>query len=228
MKTNNLTLSRNVFGGVHYTTEHTGKMKRVFSVSTDINSNPFCQARQMMIGCICHSCYAERMLDDTKGVFRTANKAFKQNGEILCSRLLDDSEIPTIDAKRHPIFRFQAFADIRNVTEVLNYLKMARKNPKVRFALWTKNIGIVAQALKIVPKPKNVQIVLSSLKVNEDDTFLVERFPFVDKVFTVYDDAHIAQGVDINCGARSCFGCQRCYKPNPKGVSLMQVRERLK
>ena len=56
-----------------------------------------------------------------------------------------------------------------------------------------------------------------------------ERFAFVDKVFTVYDDATIDRdGVQINCGARSCMGCQLCYKPNPDGVKVMQVRERVK
>lgn len=30
-----------------------------------------------------------------------------------------------------------------------------------------------------------------------------------DKVFTVYDNDH-----EINCGARSCSACQKCYHKN--------------
>ena len=221
-----ITNSRNTFAGVHYTTKHTGKMKGVISVSTDINSNPFCQARQKVAGSICKMCYAEAMMDDEKGMYRRVNEAFKRNSEILCSRLLTDAEIPAVDPAKFPLWRIQSFGDIANVTEALNYLKMARKNPRVKFAFWTKNIGILAKAVKVAGKPTNMQVVFSSSFVNEETD--ASKYEFVDKVFSVYDDEHIAKGVDINCGARSCFRCRRCYEPNPKGVKVMQVRERLK
>ena len=67
--------------------------------------------------------------------------------------------------------------------------------------------------------------VASSVKLNE-----AAKLPaYFDKVFTVYDKKTIARdNIQINCGARSCKGCQICYKPNPKGVDVMQVRERVK
>ena len=37
------------------------------------------------------------------------------------------------------------------------------------------------------------------------------KFDFVDKVFTVYADC---EGVEINCGARNCFECHKCYTKN--------------
>jgi len=223
----NISKSKSNFANIHYTTNHTAKMEGVISLSTDINSNPICQGRRKIEGSICSLCFSAKMWDDEKGQYRKGNKAFKTNTEILCNRLLKDEEIPYIDSKVFPLFRFEAFADLQSVTQVINYFKIARKNPKVRFALWTKNPGFISKALLLVDVPKNLQIVLSSMGLNKPSNG--ERFPFVNKVFTVYDDETIArEGVNINCGARSCKGCQICYKPNPKGVDVLQVRERVK
>lgn len=227
MKTNCISKTKSNFAGIHYTMNHTAKMDGVISLSTDINTNPICQGRRKIEGSICSLCFSAKMWDDEKGQYRKVNKAFKANTEILCNRLLDDSEIPLIDSVKFPLFRFEAFADLQSVTQVLNYFKIARKNSKVRFALWTKNPGFIAKAVSIVDVPKNLQIVLSSMGLNKPSNG--NRFPFVNKVFTVYDEETIARdGVNINCGAKSCKGCQICYKPNPKGVDVMQVRERVK
>lgn len=211
-----VTITRNTFHGIHYTTKHTGKMKGIISLSTDINTNPVCQGRQKLTGSICSKCYAENMMDDAKGIYRRVNESFKRNAEILRTRLLKDCEIPALDPVKFPLFRFSAFDDVANITQVLNYLKIARKNPLVRFALWTKNPGFISKAATISPIPANVQIILSSMGINKPAHG--ERFQFVSKVFTVYDKETIKKdGVEINCGARSCYGCRLCYMPNPVG-----------
>lgn len=226
MKTD-ISKTKSNYAGIHYTTSHTAKMEGVISLSTDINSNPICQGRRKVEGSICSLCFSARMWDDEKGQYRKGNKAFKANTEILCNRLLKDEEIPHIDSKAFPLFRFEAFADLQSTTQVINYFKIARKNPKVRFALWTKNPGFISKALPLVDVPNNLQIVLSSMGLNKPSKG--ERFPFVNKVFTVYDEETIArEGIDINCGARSCIGCRICYTPNPTGVDVLQVRERVK
>lgn len=223
----NLSKTRNNFAGIHYTTTHTAKMQGVISLSTDINTNPICQGRRKISGSICSKCFSASMWDDEKGQYRKGNAAFKRNTEILCNRLLKADEIPAINPDKYPLFRFEAFADLQSVTQVLNYFKIARKNPGVKFALWTKNPGYISKAVTLSPVPQNLQIVLSSMGLNKPARG--ESWPFVDKVFTVYDDATIAaDGVKINCGARSCMGCKLCYNPNPDGVRVMQVRERLK
>ena len=223
----NLSKSNCTIAGIHYTTNHTAKMKGVVSLSTDINSNPICQGRAKVEGSICAKCYASRMFDDNKGTYRKANKAFKQNTEILCNRLLNDDEIPTIDPNKFPLFRGQSFSDYSTEIEVLNTFKIAEKNPSVSFAMFTKNPGFFRKALKVAPKPKNVQIVLSSMRLNVPANG--EIFGFVDKVFTVYDPETIeTKGVQINCGAKSCFSCRRCYKPNPDGVKVQFISEKLK
>lgn len=227
MKLFDICKSRSNFAGLHYTTKHSGKMLNVFSLSTDINSNPICRGRQKIEGSICSKCFAARMFNDLIGRYRSVNRAFKRNTEILTKRLLKDNEIPRINPERVPIFRFEAYGDLMNVIQVLNYFKICYKNPAVAFALWTKNPGFLIKALKVAPKPANLQIVLSSMNLNSPAH--AERFSFVDKVFTVYDDDTIKRDrVNINCGARSCMGCQLCYRKNPAGVKQIEVRERLK
>lgn len=221
-----LTETDNVFGKVHYTMGHSGKMDGLISLSTDINSNPLCQARMKMRGAVCQHCFSERLWDDDKGRYRGGNDSFKTNAKILSKHLLTDDEIPYINYKRWPLFRFEAFGDLRSVLQALNYLRIAKKNPKVRFALFTKNPGFLSRALRLVPKPDNLQVVLSSLFMNKQAR---GNFPFVDKIFTVYDEAFITRNkVQINCGARSCLACQRCYLPNPNGEKVQQVREQVK
>ena len=100
---------------------------------------------------------------------------------------------------------------------------MCYKNPRVKFALWTKNPDFIAEAIADgYEKPQNLNIVLSSLFLNKERK---NPFPFVDKVFTVYTPDHIeAENIDINCGARNCFDCGLCYEKN--GVEV--INEKLK
>jgi len=175
-------------------------MSGLVSLSTDINSNPLCLARQKNGAAVCSACFASRMFDDNSGRYRGVNTAFKHNTEILTARILDNSELPTIDAEKYPLFRFEAYGDLINTTQAINYIKIARKNPRVKFALWSKNPAFAVAAFRIAGKPDNLQFVLSSLKLNRPAAG-ADRVPYVDKVFTVYDSEHAAGGVDQLRGA---------------------------
>jgi len=108
-----------------------------------------------------------------------------------------------------------------------NYFNICTVNPSVTFALWTKNPGIIAKAIKNgAVKPENIVIILSSPMLNEsfNFTFVSRVFPFVDKVFTVYDKKTIAeQGININCGSRDCATCRRCYSRNTEAMVYEQL-----
>ena len=143
-----------------------------------------------------------------------------KNQEILTSEILPMEKLPTIN---NLYFRFEAFGDLNNATQVKNYFNICYKNPKVKFALWTKNPDYIAVAMADgYEKPENLNIVLSSLFIN------VERkktFDFADKIFTVYDPDYIEENnIEINCGAKSCFDCGLCYEKN--GVEV--INEKLK
>lgn len=73
-------------------------------------------------------------------------------------------------------------------------------------------------------KPSNLQIIQSTLKVNDSPDEV--KYWFIDKVFTVFDEEYIEENnVIINCGARSCRTCKRCYTPS-EGIEY--INEKLK
>ena len=203
--------------GIHYTLNHTGKMAGMMSLSTSNLVNPFCKARRECKGSICEKCYAHtQMLRYT-----SMQECLANNFQILTTKLLGREEIPIINAL---VFRFEAFGDIYNEIQVANYFQICKANPAVRFALWTKNPAVVERAIMAFSKPDNLVILLSSLYVNTQED--ISKYPFVDKVFTVYDKETIKRdGIEINCGARNCFTCQKCYH---KDNGETHIREQLK
>jgi hypothetical protein len=133
------------------------------------------------------------------------------NAKILANTLLEGREIP---ATNDLIYRFESFGDLYNVTHLKNYVRIAERNPYTTFGLWTKNIWILDEVFNQegVEKPKNLSIIVSSPLLNKPLELDRERYWMVDHLFTVYDKSFIANNnVDINCGARSCLGCRKCY-----------------
>ena len=202
--------------GVHYTTAHTGKMAGMVSLSTSVNTNARCAKNAQIPGSICEKCFAAKQMK----IFPAMSNPMEENQRILTSEILPPEKLPTIN---NLYFRFEAFGDLNNATQVINYFNLCRKNPRTRFALWTKNPDYIATAIKQGhEKPENLNIVLSSLFLNKERR---TRYDFVDKVFTVYDPEYIENhGVEINCGARNCFSCGLCYEKN--GVRV--INEKLK
>lgn len=201
--------------GVRFNCNMSGKMSGITCLSTSVLCNPFCAARRNKQECICSRCYAA----STCSRYSALEKNMQRNSDILTSRLFDQSELPVINAM---IFRFEAFGDLINTTQCKNYFRLAKRNPGVRFALWTKNPGIVQRAIdEGESKPDNLVILLSSAIIGERaDT---SRWAFVDKTFTVYHKDQLDDS-GINCGARACLTCQRCYHKDTEN----DIRERLK
>jgi hypothetical protein len=202
--------------GLHFTTKHNGKMAGMVSISTSVTTNERCAKNAAIPGSICEKCFSAKQMR----VFPSMEKPMVENQRILTASVLPLDKLPIINAQ---YFRFEAFGDLNNATQVINYFNLCRKNPRVNFALWTKNPDYIAEAIAGGhEKPQNLNIVLSSLFINQQRK---NPFSFVDKVFTVYDPDYIAKNeVVINCGARSCFSCGLCYEKN--GVQI--INEKLK
>jgi hypothetical protein len=202
--------------GLHFTTKHTGKMAGMASISTSVTTNARCAKNAQIKGSICELCYAAKQMK----FYPSMEKPMVENQRILTSEILPAEKLPRIN---NIYFRFESFGDLNNATQVKNYFNICYKNPRVKFALWTKNPDYIAAAIRDgYEKPENLNIVLSSLFVNQQRK---TRYPFIDKVFTVYDPDHIEQnGIEINCGAKNCFSCGLCYEKN--GVSV--INEKLK
>ena len=202
--------------GLHFTTNHSGKMVGMVSISTSVTTNERCQKNAKIKGSICEQCFAIKQMER----FTTMKKPMVENQRILTSEVLPMEKLPIIN---NLYFRFEAFGDLNNVTQVKNYFNMCYKNPNVKFALWTKNPDFIQEAINDgYEKPTNLNIVLSSLFINKERKNI---YPFIDKVFTVYDDEFIEENnVTINCGAKNCFACGLCYEKNNVSV----INERLK
>lgn len=200
--------------GIRSNTNMSGKMSGVNCWSTSNLVNPFCIARKKDPNSICSKCYA----DTTVKRYSALQRNMLNNTEILTEKLFEISDMPIINDL---IFRFEAFGDLLNATQCINYFRLAKANPQTRFALWTKNPGFVRQAIQTESKPENLIILLSSAKIGEKAD--ASRFDFIDKTFTVYRKTEMPEEM-INCGTRACLACQRCYRKDTE----TEIREYLK
>lgn len=202
---------------LHITKDHTGKMKGMQSVSSSCMCNSRCAKNAKVEGSVCQKCYAMRQMK----MYKKMQPIMEQNYNLLTNGIIPEEELPILNCA---FFRIEAFGDIANVNHAINYLNLIRKNPHVFFGWWTKNPDLLDKAFKKTgyEKPANVNIIRSSMFINKP---VKPYYWFVDKTFTVYDKATIAEkGVEINCGARSCLTCHKCYEKN----GITEVREKLK
>lgn len=203
-----------------FTTAHTGKMEGMISISTPSNLNDFCKKMKANCELICSKCYTE------KGFLKTVanSKKLKNNHELL-TKPFDWQSIKHLEKIRgYDYFRFEAFGELNNEQQLINYLNLVRLFPNTFFSLWTKRTDLVAKVLTLENKPSNFNLIISSIKKNERcDLGLLE--PVVDKVFTVFDKDFIKENeTPINCGSKDCFNCKICYTKN----NVKEVNEILK
>ena len=200
------------YTGIMFSHNLTKKMANILAISTNCRGNAICEARVKNGESVCAHCYAQDRENQYVDLY--ANTAL--NLELLSTKIIPWELIPEI---KTDIVRIEAFGDLINPTQAENYLRIIIKNPDVRFGWWTKNPNFVHVALRDYHNgevPKNVQIVLSSLHLNEEAKINPKFKYFISKVFTVYTPCYFnAMNIDmesfINCGARSCKKCQRCY-----------------
>ena len=194
------------------TTKHSGKMAGMISLSTAASVNPICAARAKDPESVCAHCYALAMLER----YNNLEKKEIRNYSLLEKEIYPVEAMPKVNAA---LFRLEAFGDLGNTNQAANYFNLAKANKRTTFALWTKNPHIIAEMMKTtgIKKPSNLIIIYSSPKVNEPTTDMMDRYDFIDKVFTVYDKAH-AESVNINCGARNCLECGRCYSKRTSAI----------
>ena len=212
----------------HICFNHEAKMDGIISVSTYVGNNRYCLARcNNCDNSICIYCYANSL---TKQRYFLKMKLIRIMA-ILTNIELQACDIPIIDASIFPYFRFEAFGDLSNETQIKNYNTFAIVNFGVNFTLWTKNPGIIRAAIKHgMQLADNLIIGLSSLYLNTPEIEKAKRYPFTRFLFTVYDDEYITENnIVINCGAKHCISCGICYKYlHEYNNGLMIINERKK
>lgn len=195
----------------HITYDHDAKMHGIISVSTYVGMNAFCQARcNNCDNAICKYCYAAALTNCRQGLKARLIRLHM----IFTNIALCADDIPVIDYEKYPYFRFESFGDINNTIQIENYNLMAKINMFVNFTLWTKNPGIIQNAINNgMVLSDNLIIGLSSLYLNIPELSKAQKYDFIRFLFTVYDDEYIkAHNVVINCGAKHCITCGLCYK----------------
>ena len=209
------------------TLNHTGKMAGLSSVSTSPTKNPICQARQCVKGSICQNCFAAA----TEKRYSNLGVKLARNYDKLTTRVFAESEIPVINTL---MFRIEAFGDLVNDIQALNYLNLVKKNSAVNIAWWTKNPQFIKGALKrlnIHSKADfkaaypNLTIVYSSMYMNEKSAIPGGCEWFIEKRFTVYSLDFLLNHseIQINCGAASCRGCGLCYLKNNNVFDICEL-----
>lgn len=201
-------------------------MAGIRSISTSVLLNEYCKQNAMVSGSICQHCYANTLCRMRPGLA----KALAHNTKELCTQIINvGKDVPDLSGEE--LFRFESFGDLNNSTQLHNYLQIVRAYPEVRFALYSKRYSLISSQLKFYRIPDNLNIILSSLMVNQplDWTKVIDPTgirPGQVKVFTVYNKEYISKHpeVKINCGSKSCCKCRLCYNP----TSVTSVNEILK
>lgn len=187
------------------------KLEGISSISSSVHDNCFCKARMMLQDCICMYCYAYN-----QQAYQTGLKEHN----IINGLVLRNVLIPVKAFKKlmivFPYLRIESFGDVANVTQARNYIRIIKAFPEKRCAIWSKNIAIYEQAFKLEGKPRNTTYVHSSRALNKPDDIDLNRYDFVDHIFTVYTKRYIKKhNVVINCGGKKCMECikqrKNCY-----------------
>ena len=210
---------------VHVSDYMSGKMTGIPSISTSCLVNPICIKRMQDGESVCCHCFAAATLDRYTACGQHAeNNFYLLNSEVLPLEMLP--KFPNV-----AIVRIESFGDVASVTQAINYINIAKVNPLVTFGAWTKNANLWNKAIQEVGKPENLSLVYSSFKLNNPapaaEYFTKDGENNFDHVFTVYDvpTCEFYGPGFVNCGARDCASCRRCYRKNPDEFS---VREQLK
>ena len=158
---------------------------------------------------ICYWCYAK---GGSFNMFPAVRACYERNTKILDSGTL--SCLPDFDGrKKNTPVRYNTHGDLSSWNCLDNYCLIAKANPKTKFVLLTKNIPLCDAYFTKNEKPKNLFINVSSFLVNVPLKNALEKYWWVDNVFTVYDKEYAeAHGIEHNCPCHtgSCKDCQRC------------------
>ena len=195
--------------GFSFCSDHTAKMAGMESASTNNKINQRCNKNKCVPGSICSACFADRQID----TFPTMDRPLTLNYLLLNYKVLPLSILPVINRQ---FFRVEAFGDVATAIQAINYINLCTANPinkKCDFGAWSKNPDIWYIAFEMHGKPKNLSFGVSSLFVNKVSKIPAKYEKYIDFVFTVFESEEEAekQGYKVNCGARHCLSCLRCY-----------------
>jgi hypothetical protein len=183
-----------------------GKMMHIDAINTNPLDNPFC-SKMCKTTAVCKHCYSRKML---QGLRKNSGPSWSENGKILSASILDDAQVPVINTIW---FRFSGHGELINSNHFLNLCKIATKNSRTQFVLWTKRLDIVRKHRHEVPS--NMTLIYSNPRINNVLKTAPEGF---HRVFNVVSK----DSYKTNCAGKKCWTCGICYDPNSKEVCIIE------
>lgn len=174
-------------------------------LDTYIKENP--ESKEVSI---CGFCFSDRQQD----YMTNMKPSLLRNKEILNNGIIHSDWLPIINSL---YFRIESFGDFASVNAVSNVMNIIKKNPLVFFGVWSKNPQYFHKYFggNADNKPVNCNILLSGQYINKIPVIPSKYAYFIDKTFTVFTKVYAKKNsVYINCGARACLTCLKCYTKN--------------
>lgn len=165
-------------------------------------------------GTVCHDCYA------LKGnyTFPSVTKSQQKRLASLYHAQWVEAMVKQILHSKDEWFRWHDAGDLQSMKHLLNILDVARRTPKVKHWIPTKEAKLMQDFAKTYGMdtiPDNVIIRISGTKVNGGAT---KRWPWTS---TVHDDSSLSVG-EV-CGAYTregkCGTCRMCWNKEVTNVS---------
>ena len=180
-----------------------GKLTGIPAYNTNTKSNEFCM-RQKNTDTICGQCYSHKMLDTYR---KSCIPAWQRNSD----QFADWIEWDDLPRDNDLFVRLNGHGELINDTHFVNIIRLARKNPRTTYALWTKRASITRK----FTKPYNG----NDFGDIPDNLILVFSNPSVDNVIDVPRGFHkvfnnVSKGSTEpqNCTGKKCMECLACYR----------------
>jgi hypothetical protein len=197
-----------------------GKLKGMPAINTNTLDNPFCQVMALsgIPSLICAGagdkpqCYSWSMLSGSR---QNCIPKFQQNSDVL-SEVIPWDCLPVFNS---PNVRYHGHGELINLEHMVNFHRIALKNPQTMFALWSKRRDIILSYHKLCNQPDNLILVYS----NPSTKYLLHKPPAgFDKVFNVVSQPHKGE----NCTGKRCTECLSCYRHSGESVLIEHVKVR--
>ena len=191
----------------------TGKLENFHAISVNTVTNEFCNKmhKAKKKDSICTYCYSWALL---QGYRKNVATALERNSRLLSSRLLSHDELPFIN---DAYFRFDAHGELINLTHLVNYVTIARKNKGCTFALWTKRKDLINKYHEHMRDimPDNLILIYSNPRISN----IMDKPPkYFHRTFNnVLEHEEVERQ---NCTGQQCKDCLLCYTPN-NGVTTI-------
>ena len=191
----------------------TGKIKGITSLDGSAIHCEFCKAMKAAAEkdptIVCGDCY----ISNLDNLYKEMTPRHWLNQRIMSETLYSVKQLESVYIATK-LVRVNSDGDMRNTTQAVNMLRLAKAHKQNKVAIWFKNKPAMKEAIAQEGKPKNVIIIYSACRLNESPVEIFDECPWVDYVFTVYADKTSIKAA-IESGANECNGkhCDECgYK----------------